>query len=277
MPDQHFKDPPPQYAVHMPQETVYICDDRAIYGLVSATSNNCGVNGEGGNNHQKNHSPGVYAPQVTSSYFQSSYHTQLQKHPAAAEWSAPEQTAVFHSPLNVQGKMLKEDGVTAPGMEEKSQDELEPLLSVYAAQNTEYASAAHSEQSDFRLADDSSAMDLEETKKDGDGHEEEEEQARGTIFIDWDPKSGKLVLPELAKWIHRGNEPGNGGEATKGGEEEGRGGDVMGGELLLGGVYVRQASDEEVLAPREPGRDPEGAGEVHDILTKWNLVIPMDD
>lgn len=270
--DQHFEGPPPQYAVHVPQETVYNYDDRAIYGLVCVTSNDCSVNGEGESNltHQKNHSSGVYAPQVTSSR---SYHTQLQRHTAAVELSAPEQTTLFHSPLNVEGDMLKEDGVTAPGMEEKSQNELEPLLSVYAAHNTKYASAAHSEQSDFRLADDSSAMDLEETKK-GHEEEEEEEQARGTIFIDWDPKSGKLVLPELAKWIHSRNEPGHGGEATKGGEEEG---DVMGGELLLGGVFVRQVSGEEVPAQREPGRGPGGAGEVHDILTKWNLVIPMDD
>lgn len=275
MAGQHFEDLPPQYALHMPQEPVYNCGNQSIYGFVSATSNDCGVNGEGGNNleHQKNHSSGVYAPQATFSNLQRSFHTQLQKHTAAAaDSSAPEQTALFHSPLNVKGKMLKEDGVTAPGIEEKSQNELEPLLSVYAAQTTKYASATHSEQSDFRLADCSSAMDLEETEKDGAGHEEEEEQARGTIFIDWDPKSGKLVLPELAKY--RVNEPGNGGEPTKGGEEDWN---VVGGELLLGRVFVRQASDEEVLVPREPGRDPEGGGGVHDILTKWNLVIPMDD
>lgn len=278
MPEQYFEDPPPQYAAHMPQEPAYNFDDLSSYGLLSATSNKCGLNVEGGNNlkHHENHSSGVYAPQATSSYSQRPFLTQLQNHPAAAaaESSAPEQTALLHSPLNVKGKMLKEDGLTAPGMEGKSQNELEPLLSVYADQNTKYVSAAHAEQSDFRLADDSSAVDLEETEKDGGGYEEEEgeEQARGTIFIDWDLKSGKLVLPELEKWIHGEYEPGSSGEPTEGGEEEGN---VMGGELLLGDVFVRQASDEE--APREPGRDPEGEGEVHDILTKWNLVIPMDD
>lgn len=273
--DHHFEDPPPQYAAHLPQEPGYNCDDLSIYGVVSAISNDCVVSGENGSNlkHQNNHSSGVYAPQAMPSYLQRSVHTQLQKHIAAAESTAPEQTARFQSHLNVQGRMLKEDGLTAPGMGGKSQDELEPLLSVYAAQNTKNASAANSEQSDFRLADNSSPMGLEETEKDGAG-QEEEEQARGSIFIDWDPKSGKLVLPELAKWIHRGNEPGDGEEETKGGEEEGN---VMGGELLLGGVVVRQVSDEEVLAPREQLRDPEGGGEVHDILTKWNLVIPMDD
>lgn len=279
MAGQHFDDLPPQYALHRPPEPVYNGSDRSIYGFLSASSNDCGVRGEGGNNleHQKNHSSGVYAPQVTVSPLQRSFHTQLQKRTAAAaaaaESSSPEQAALFHSPLNVKGKMLKEDGVTAPGMEEKSQNELEPLLSVYAAHTTKYVSAAHSGQSDFRLADSSGATDLEETEKDGLGHEEEEEeQASGTIFIVWDPKSGKLVLPEFSK--DRVDEPGNGGEPTKGGEEEWN---VVGGELLLGGVFVRQASDEEVLVPREPGRDPEGGGEVYDILTKWNLVIPMDD
>lgn len=262
----------------MPQEPAYNCDGLSTYGFIFATSNDCSVSGEGGNNlkHQTNHSAGVYTPQAMLSHWQGSFHTQLQKHTAAAESSSPEQTALLHSNLNVKGTMLKEDGMTAPGMVEKSQNELEPLLSVYAAQNTKCATAAHSEQSEFRLADDSSAMGLEETEKDGGGHkeEEDEEEARGTIFIDWDPKSGKLVLPELEKWIYRGNEPGNIGEPTNGGGEEGN---VMRGGLLLEGVFVRQASDEEVWESTELERDPEEGGEVQDILTKWNLVIPMDD
>lgn len=260
----------------MPQEPAYNCDGLSTYGFIFATSNDCSVSGEGGNylKHQTNQSAGVYAPQGMSSHRQRSFHTQLQKHTAAVESSGPEQTALLHSNLNVKGTMLKEDGMTTPGMVEKSQNELEPLLSVYAAQNTKCTTAANSEQSEFRLADDSSIMGLEETEKDGGGHEEEEEEARETIFIDWDPKSGKLVLPELEKWIHRGDEPGTSGEPTNGG---GEGGNVMRGGLLLGGVFVRQASDEEVWEPPELGRDPEEGGEVQDILTKWNLVIPMDD
>lgn len=260
----------------MPQEPAYNCDGLSTYGFIFATSNDCSVSGEGGNylKHQTNHSAGVYAPQGMSSHRQRSFHTQLQKHTAAVESSGPEQTALLHSNLNVKGTMLKEDGMTTPGMVEKSQNELEPLLSVFAAQNTKCTTAANSEQSEFRLADDSSIMGLEETEKDGGGHEEEEEEARETIFIDWDPKSGKLVLPELEKWIHRGDEPGTSGEPTNGG---GEGGNVMRGGLLLGGVFVRQASDEEVWEPPELGRDPEEGGEVQDILTKWNLVIPMDD
>ena len=233
--DQRSQDTPRQYAVFMPQEPVYNCDDRSSYGLVSATSNDCGVNRKSENNlkHQKTHFSGVYAPQVATSYLQGSFHMQRQKHTAAAESSAPEQTELLHSFLNVKERMVKEDGVTAPGMEGTSQNVLEPLLSVYAAQNTKYASATHSEQSDFRLADNSGTMDLEEAEKDGMGHEEEEEeeQAKGAIFIDWDPKLGKLVLPELAKWIHGGNEPKNGGEATKDGEENEN---VLGGELFGG-------------------------------------------
>lgn len=203
---------------------------------------------------------------------QRSCHARPQEHTAAAESSAPEETEPFYSPLNVNAKMLKELGVTAPEMEDKSQNELEPLFSGYAAQNTNISFAAHSEQSGFKLAD--AFRDLEVTEKDGGGHEEEDEQVRGAIFIDWDSKSSKLVLPDLAKWIYRENKPENVWEATKGVSEEEN---VMGGELLSEGVFARQGSDKGVLAPREPGRDPEGAGEVHDILTKWNLVILMDN
>lgn len=225
------------------------------------------VNDEGGNNlrHQKDHSSGVYAPQATSSCLGRSFHADLQEH--SAEQSAPEQAGTLHISLNLKG-----DKMTV--MEEKNVNELEPLLSVYAAQNTKCGAAAHSERSDFRLADDLRVMGLEETEKDGGGHAEEEGQERENIFIDWDPKLGKLVLPELAKWIDSGNEPENGGESNEGGEEEGN---VMEGALLLGDVFVRQASEEEEQAPREPERDPEGGGEGHDILAKWNLVFPSDD
>lgn len=229
------------------------------------------VNDEGGNNpnHQKHHSSGVYAPQATSSCLGRSFHADLPEHSASAELSAPEQAGTLHTSLNLKG-----DKITVSGMEEKNANELEPLLSVHAAHNTKCMAAAHSEQSDFRLADDLRAMGLEETEKDGGGHAEGEEQEREIIFIDWDPKLGKLVLPELAKWIDSGNEPENGGESNEGGEEEGN---VMEGALLLGDVFVRQASEEEEQAPREPERDPVGGGEGPDILAKWNLVFPSDD
>lgn len=220
------------------------------------------VNDEGGNdlNHQKDYSSGVYDPQATSSCFGRSFHADL---------SAPEQAGPPHISLNLKG-----DKMTVSGMEEKIVNELEPLLSVYASQNTKCRSAAHSEQSNFRLADDLKAMGLEETEKDGGRHVEGEGQEREIIFIDWDPKLGKLVLPELAKWIDSGNEPENGGESNEGGEEEGN---VTDGALLLGDVFVRQASEEEEQATREPERDPEGGREGHDILAKWNLVFPSDD
>lgn len=225
------------------------------------------VNDEGGNNlnHLKDHSSGVYAPQATSSCLVRSFHAGLLEHTASAELSAPGQAETLN---------LKGDKKTVSGMEEKNAIELESLLSVYAAQNTKCRSAAHSERSDFRLADDLRAMGLEETEKDGGGHAEGEGQEREIIFIDWDPKLGKLVLPELAKWIDSGNEPENGGESNEGGEEEGN---VTEGALLLGDVFVRQASEEEEQAPREPERDSEGGGEGHDILVKWNLVFPSDD
>lgn len=229
------------------------------------------VDDEGGNNlnHQKDHASGVYAPQATSSRLVRSFHADLPEHTASAELSAPGQDGTLHVSLNLMG-----DKMSVSGMEEKNANELEPLLSVYAVQNTKCRSAAHSEWSDSRLADDLRAMGLGETEKDGGGHAEGEGPERETIFIDWDPKLGKLVLPELAKWIDSGNEPENGGEFKEGGEEEGN---VMEGALLLGDVYVRQASEEEEQAPREPERDSERGGEGQDILAKWNLVFPSDN
>lgn len=230
------------------------------------------VSDEGGNNlnHQKDHSSGVYAPQATSRCSRRSFHADLLKHTASAEPSAPEQAGTLHGPPYLKGEILKEDKM----MEEKNANELEPLLSLHAAQNTKCRSAAHSERPDFRLADDFSAMGLEETEKDGGGHAEGEGQEEGNIFIDWDPMLGKLVLPELAKWIDSGNEGENGGEPNEGGEEEGT---VMEGALCLGDVFVKQASEEEEQAPRAPEREPEGGREKHNILAKWNLVFPSDD
>lgn len=258
----------------MPPQPVCNCEDLTIdYGFVSSASTifrreekfRGSVNG--GNN--LNHFSGVYASQAPSSCSQRTFHTHLQKHRAAPDPSAPEQAVLLHIPRNLMGEMLKEDRVTFSGKEDENENELEPLDSVYAAQNT---STTLSEQSDFRLADNYSDMGLEKTENDGGGHaEEEEEQERRPIFIDWDLKSGKLVLPELAKWIHSGNKPENGREPTEGGEEEGN---VM-GELLLGDVFVRQASEEEEQPPREPETHPEG-GEGCNILAKWNLVFPLD-
>lgn len=279
MPDQRFEDPPPQYARYLPPQPAYDCNHLSIdYGALFSPSTSCRqeermrvrVNDEGGNNlnYQKDHSSGIYAPQATSSCLGRSFHADLLEHTASAELSTPEQAGTLHISLNLKG-----DEMTVSGMEEKNANELESLLPVYTSQNTKCRSATHSEWSDVRLVDDLRAMGLEETEKDGGGHAEGEGQEREIIFIDWDPKLGKLVLPELAKWIDSGNEWENGGESNEGGEKEGN---VMEGALLLGDVFVRQASEEEEQAPREPERDPEEGGEGHDILAKWNLVFPSD-
>lgn len=219
------------------------------------------VNDEGGNNlnHQKDYSSGVYAPQATSSGLTRSFHADMLEHSASGELSAPGQAGTLHVSRNLKGD---------------NANELESLLSICTSQNTKCRSAAHSERSDFRLADDLRVMGLEETETDGGGHVEGEGQEGEIIFIDWDPKLGKLVLPELAKWIDSGNEPENGGESNEGGEEEAN---VREGALLLGEVFLRQGSEEEEQAARELERDSEGGGEGHDILAKWNLVFPSDD
>lgn len=199
------------------------------------------------------------------------------------------QIGLFHIPLNLQtkkgggmeGEKLMADGKIDGGVEERSERERAPLLSAYATQNIKDMSASHTDRSDCS-PDDYGVLrsaTVDEIEKD-DGEQAEKEQEGDTIFIDWDPKTRKLVLPEMAftkeggfDWSLQGEK----GRENRVGEEKEDEVNAMRGKLLLEDVFVRQVSEEEAEARREVERGGGRGWEADDILTKWDLVISMDE
>ncbi|XP_059212501.1 interleukin-20 receptor subunit alpha [Centropristis striata] len=192
------------------------------------------------------------------------------------------QTGLFNIPLNLQTmkdealgeevdrKMrVRTDEERDGGMEERRENEEVPLLSAYASQNTTYMPTSHADQSDC-LSDDYGVLRVDTAHKIETGEEEE-----GTICIDWDPQTRKLVLPEIAMEYNKAGgldglmQGGKGRENRMGGEGE----DVK-GELRLENVFVRQGSEERAEAQREMER---GEGTEGDFFTRWNLVLSMDE
>ncbi|KAG8011211.1 Interleukin-20 receptor subunit alpha, partial [Nibea albiflora] len=311
----HTADPPPGYTPQRPEpppEPEEPWDDESIdYGFVGAApkiivrgvgeekERRCD-SGEDGNNlkgkHQKDEAKesytkkewraddGIYAPQAKSCLTQRTTHTCSQTHMpmhTQTERSTLVQAQAYSDHLTQtqtpllsiqETREVDRDG----GMEEESMSESAPLLSAYASQNI---NTTHADQSDF-LLDDYGVLRLataEEIEND-DGDEEEEEE--GTICIDWDPHTRKLVMPEVAMEFttEEGGLDGlmqreKGWENRVGGEEEVS---ATKGELTLENVYVRQASEEEAEAQRERESGGVGGWEAEDLLTKWNLVISMD-
>ncbi|KAI3364411.1 hypothetical protein L3Q82_011198, partial [Scortum barcoo] len=218
-------------------------------------------------------SAGLCATQAKSYLSQKSTHTHSQTHTplqAETEISTHARASVVTQVKSVPQTQTPQeiDG----GVEEGSQSERAPLLSPYASQNIIDAPTSNADQSDF-LPDDygivATAHDIEEE----DEWEEEEEER--SICVNWDPLTGKLVLPEMpmefdaeggSTWREKGR------EAGMGGEEEAY---MKKGELTLENVFVRQASEEEAEAKRE-GRGGGAGWELDDILTKWDLVISVD-
>ncbi|XP_029966807.1 interleukin-20 receptor subunit alpha isoform X2 [Salarias fasciatus] len=157
--------------------------------------------------------------------------------------------------------------------DERHKPENQPLLSAYASQNIQNTSTFQPAQSDY-LPDDYAmvAGASQETQEDDCDYEDEEEGGR--ICIDWDPETGKLVLPVFSV-----EERGDGFRES---EEERRIGEddveayVMKGELRLENVLVQQGSEEEE-AERELERGGATGWEVDDFLSKWNLEISMGE
>ncbi|XP_051264542.1 interleukin-20 receptor subunit alpha [Dicentrarchus labrax] len=196
------------------------------------------------------------------------------------------QIGLFHVPLNLQTKKEEEmdgklrarrDEKIGGGVEEESESEGAPLLSAYASQSIKGMSTSHADQADV-LPDDYGVLRLATVVRTED-EEEEEEEEEGTLCIDWDPETRQLVLPEMG--IEFSGEEGlmqdeKGRENRMGGEEEEEEVNATKGELKLENVYVRQGSEEVAEAQKEMERSGERGWEVDDILTKWNLVISMD-
>lgn len=178
-------------------------------------------------------------------------------------------TGLFQIPSNLstkweEGMRGRTDREIDEGVGEGSESENVALLCAYASQNIKHISTSHTDQSQF-LSDDYSVMRQASAQ-------EEEEEKEGTICIDWDPETRKLVLSKMEMvfnkegglgWLLQGE---RGREDRMGGEEEVK---AMKGELRLESVFVRQVSEEEA----EEQRGEETAWEVNDIMTKWNLVI----
>ncbi|KAK5853110.1 hypothetical protein PBY51_006929 [Eleginops maclovinus] len=187
------------------------------------------------------------------------------------------QTGFFHIPFNLlakkEGGMGEEmDGnmrVGTDGEMDGRESEVLPLLSSYASQNTMLipnSDLSDDLPDDYGLMTMNTAHNIEE--------EEEEEEEEGTLCIDWDPLTGKLVLPDMEfnkEGVWDGMMQGEKGRENRiGGEEEEEMGNLRNGELRLENVFVRQGSEEKAEAEREL----EGGGE--DFLTRWDLVISMD-
>ncbi|KAM7395598.1 hypothetical protein PAMA_007052 [Pampus argenteus] len=177
------------------------------------------------------------------------------------------QTGLFQIPLNLatewaggmkgRTERKRDEGVGEEGMSENI-----PLLYV-----SQHMPTSHTDQSHF-LSKDYVVQRLASAQ--------EEEEA--TICIDWDPETGKLVLPRMEMAFNKeGGLDGllqgeRGREVRVGDEEEEEEVNAMKGELRLESVFVRQASEEETEAQSRV----ETAWEANDIMTKWNLVISMD-
>lgn len=204
------------------------------------------------------------------------YLTQTQAPLAGAgkgEWDTEKEdrerpSGLFQIPLNpptkeengmgkvIKGKLIER---TDWKMDEESESPKAPLLSAYASQSNKGGPTSHTDQSDV-ISDEYGVL-LVRAEEMAEEAEEEEERS---IFIGWDPKTRKLVLPKLEMAF---NELGE--DSMKGEKKEV---EVMNGELKLESVFVRQASEEEARA--QPGTET-GWG-VDDFISKWNLVISMD-
>lgn len=179
------------------------------------------------------------------------------------------QTSLFNPTFTVE----TEEGI---GQATESRNERAPLLSAYASQNIITVSTSHTDQSNY-LSDDYGVLSLAEPHdKEEDEEKEEDDEEEGSICINWDPKTGKLVLPEMEIGFKRKDELMQG---EKGREKKTEGEDgmaVMEGGLRLENVFVRQGSEERAEALREM-TDKEDMGlEADDFLSKWDLVISMD-
>uniref|UniRef100_A0A3Q3XBZ8 Interleukin 20 receptor, alpha n=1 Tax=Mola mola TaxID=94237 RepID=A0A3Q3XBZ8_MOLML len=260
-PRQHMADLPPGYAIQRsgsapdPEQPH---DERYIdYGFVMRAD---GTNHKGehkgehkSTNKRDDHLSRVNRSQAKPHLSQSSTQTCLQE----------------HKPADIEGDKEFLDVKMDGGVGEGSERESVPLLSAYVSQDVKATSDA--DESDY-LADKYCSPRPAVMKED---HVEQEE---GGIFLHWEPSAWNLVLPDMAAafskekgldWLLQGKKE---REQSLGSEEEVN---VTRGRVLLQDVLIRQTSEEEAEAQRQLERD--GEREWDNILSKWNLVIPMDE
>lgn len=177
------------------------------------------------------------------------------------------QTGFLHVTLNLQTTTV--DVKIGGSVGEGSERECVPLLSTYASQDI--TAISNTDKSDY-LAD-KYCFPRPAVRKEDPVEEEE-----GGIFLDWEPSAWNPVLPDMAAafgkekgldWLLQDQKE---REQSLGSEEEVN---LTKGRVMLQDVLVRQTSEEDAEAQRELERD--GEREWDNILSKWNLVIPMDE
>ncbi|KAM3602898.1 uncharacterized protein V6R79_013072 [Siganus canaliculatus] len=193
---------------------------------------------------------------------------------------------LFHIPLSrdkiggaARGGVGGIGGTFDEDVEEERASERVPILSAYASQNIRTMPPSSARY----LPDADGIPSMATVGKMGLGRNEEEDEEReeedeGTSFINWDPSTRKL-LPDF-EFCEEGGLDGlmlldNGRMNRMGGDEEEA--NAVTGNLTLENVFVRQASEEEAEAQRELVRGGEGEVEVGDFLTKWDVVVSMDE
>ncbi|XP_061563169.1 interleukin-20 receptor subunit alpha [Cololabis saira] len=181
------------------------------------------------------------------------------------------QTDLFNIPSNRQERAPV--GATLDE-EEGRKCENVPLLSSYIFQNVQNMPTPHPNHSDCLASDYGLMMPTAMQKTEEDEFHEMEE---GVICIDWDPQTRTLVLPD----VEFTKEEELGGLMPLNREEELRmlRNDeelyMTRGHLKLESVFVRQTSEENAEAQKQLQR-AETRLEAYDVLTKWDLVISMD-
>ncbi|XP_072218285.1 interleukin-20 receptor subunit alpha [Leuresthes tenuis] len=189
------------------------------------------------------------------------------------------QTGLLSVILNLQTQQKVEekaelDEKIAGGEEEGSECEIVPLLSAYSCQSIKGIPASHSNPPDC-LSHGNGVLGPAVTQKtEEDYFAVEKEELEGPMCFNWDPKTRKLVLPEMKVAFNM--KEGLDGPSERGREdrraEQNEGKHVPRGGLTLENVFVRQTSEDEAEAVRG-----EGTGlEEEDILSKWKLVFPVD-
>lgn len=196
------------------------------------------------------------------------------------------QTGLFHLSLNPQTKkegevgekMRMVDGRVAQDTRDGSHRQT--MRFPYTSQNTREMPAAHNEHSEDCFPDNCGVeRPAVRDEEKNDDEQEEDEQDEGTIFVNWDPRTRKLVVPEYGAARKGGlNWSLQGDEERESRVEEEEGVTPVTGTLLLENVFVRQLSQEEAEAQAklETGGET-GCEAKEDILTKWDLVISMDE
>lgn len=112
-----------------------------------------------------------------------------------------------------------------------------------------------------------------------DDEQEEDEQDKETILINWNPQTWKSMLPEKESPLNAGfNWALQDVEANVGGNraQEGERPATVSSRTLLESVFVRQSSEEAAEAQAKLDTGVEMGSTVDNFLSGWDLVFTTD-